>query len=74
VARVMTPRWTPTPGELVVVWRDNGDALLTTVREYGQSNGGIAVVWVNGIPSYYALAFVRPVTIHDAARPRLQEI
>lgn len=68
----MTARWKPEPGELVVVWRDNGTAFLTTVREVGEASGGCAVVWLHGISSYYALQCVRPVTIHPTAvRPVL---
>lgn len=63
----MTPRWIPEPGELVVVWRDNGTAFLTTVREAGKSLSGSEIVWIHGISGYYALRCVRPVTIHPTA-------
>lgn len=54
-------------GTLVVVWRDNGEALLTTTRtEVDQSIAG-GVVWVNGISGFYAVEHVRPVVVHPTA-------
>jgi len=49
-------------GTEVVVWRDNGDALLTTTRSVAEvAASGYAWIWVNGIAGAYALMHVRPV-------------
>jgi hypothetical protein len=59
-------------GDLVVVWKDGGQALLTRVRDVGES-GGLAVVWCEGVSGFYAARCVRPVTIHDSARVSVLE-
>ncbi len=57
-------------GDLVVVWRDNKTALITTVREVGEASG-LAVVWLNGVSGFYAAHCVRPATFHGSAIPLL---
>ena len=52
------------PGTLVVVWRDNGEALLTRTRSEVERKQGRATVFIEGIASCYALDAVREVTIH----------
>ncbi|RJR41888.1 MAG: hypothetical protein C4567_07980 [Deltaproteobacteria bacterium] len=54
-------------GTLVVVWRDNGEALLTRTRSEVQEVGGTPSVWMEGIAGCYALARVREVAIHPSA-------
>lgn len=53
-------------GDLVVLWRDNGTALITKVRDVGEASG-LAVVWLEGVPGYYAARMVRPATFHESA-------
>jgi hypothetical protein len=63
--------WTPAKGELVVVWRDNGTALVTTVRDTSESNG-LSVVWCEGISGFYSLQMVRPAIFHASTRKQLE--
>jgi hypothetical protein len=62
VGKSKRPTWEPKRGDLVVVWRDNGEALVTRVHEAGPG-----VVWVNGISGFYALSHVRPAAFHESA-------
>ncbi len=52
-------------GTVVVVWRDNGDALLTRTRSAVKTfPDKSTVVFVEGISGCYSTKHVRPVTVH----------
>lgn len=64
-AQDQVDKWNATHpvGIEVVVWRDNGDALLTVTRSKAQGNvSGHPWIWVVGIAGAYSLDCVRPVT------------
>jgi hypothetical protein len=61
-------------GDLVVVWRDNGQAFLTTIRSEIDDEKVPGLIWVHGIASCYASSHVRPVTIHHTTAKVMAEI
>lgn len=63
--------WTPARGELVVVWRDNGTALVTSVRDVDEENG-IERIWCEGISGFYSKRMVRPAIFHASTRKQLE--
>jgi hypothetical protein len=65
-------KWRPKRGDLVVVWKDGGEALITRVRDAGDNNG-VAVVWCAGVSGFYAQHCVRPATFHESARVSVAE-
>jgi hypothetical protein len=67
---------TPAPtNELIVVWRDNGTALITT-RKYPDETqkDGLKVAWPAGISGYYLQTHVREAILHPSALKALERV
>ena len=55
------------PADLIVVWRDNGEALVTTRKHPDEKRNVGNISWPAGISGYYLGTHVRPATFHPSA-------
>lgn len=72
-ARVAPDRMPSPLSQLVVVWRDNGQALITTRKYPDSTERAGAVVWPRGISGYYLGTHCREPQVDPSAVPHLQE-